>query len=84
VEENEASLLAQAEALADLERFNGFEPSIPTSTLRVEESDDDGDSDEDEEGGDDSDALTEKQPYQMNVDEFRRYFGERWQLSQFW
>lgn len=83
-EENEDSLLAQAEALADLERLNGFEPSIPISILRVEESDDGGDSDEDEEGGDDSDVSAEKQPYQMSVDEFRRYFGERWQLSQFW
>jgi hypothetical protein len=82
-EEDEASLLAQAEALADLERLNGVEPSLPISTLRVEESDDDNGSDESEDD-DDSGAPDRNQPYQMDVDEFRRYFGERWQLSQFW
>ena len=81
-EEDEDSLIAQAEALADLERLNGVEPSIPISTLRVEESDTDNDSDEDE--GHESNAPDERQPHQMDVDEFRRYFGESWQLSQFW
>ena len=81
-EEDEASLLAQAEALADLERLNGLEPSIPISTLREQDSDNEIDScDED---ADDEEQPEERQPYQMDVDEFRRYFGESWQLSQFW
>ncbi len=81
-EEDEASLLAQAEALADLERLNGVEPSIPISTFRDQDSDNEGDSNDEE--GDDANQPEEKQPYEMDVDEFRRYFGESWQLSQFW
>jgi hypothetical protein len=80
-EEDEASLMAQAEALADLERLNGVQSSIPISALRVE-SDDDTSSEVDE--SDNSDTPDASQPYQMDVDAFRRYFGERWQLSQFW
>ena len=33
VEEDEASLIAQAEALADLERLNGVEPGMLISSL---------------------------------------------------
>ena len=80
-EEDESSLIAQAEALADIERLNGVEPSIPISTLRIENS-----NDISSYGGDenDVDASDKRQPYQMDVDEVRRYFGESWQLSQFW
>lgn len=81
-EEDEASLMAQAEALADLERLNGVQSSIPISVLRLEESNDDTSSEDDD--GDNSDTPAASQPYQMDVDAFRRYFGERWQLSQFW
>ena len=81
-EEDEDSLIAQSEALADLERLNGVEPSIPISTLRMEKSDTDDDSDEDEDHN--SNPPDEWQSCQMDVDEFRRYFGESWQLSQFW
>jgi hypothetical protein len=81
-EEDEASLMAQAEALADLERLNDIEPSIPISALRVEKRDDNISLDTDQ--VDDADASDATQPYQMDVDGFRRYFGEQWQLSQFW
>jgi hypothetical protein len=77
-EEDEASLIAQAEALVDLERLNGVETRFPTSTLRVEESNYDNNSDYDnDDNGDDTNAGDEMQAYQMDVDEFRRSFGER-------
>ena len=86
VEEDEASFIAQAEALADLERLNGVEPSIPISSLRLHGSEQGSSSDGDNDYGQDDDdgAPDERQLFEMDVDEFRRFFGERWQLSQFW
>ena len=82
-DEDDDSLIAQAEALADLERLNGVEPGIPISILRIDESDTT-DDDSGEDDGHDSSNSDESQPYQMDVDGFRRHFGESWQLSQFW
>ena len=81
-EEDEASLLAQAEALADLERLNGVEPSITISALREQDSDDEDNSDHERSDG--SDQSEDRQPCDMDVDEFRSNFGESWQRSQFW
>ena len=53
--------------------------------LRVEKSDYDNgsDYDNDDDGGD-ANTGDEIQPYQMDVDGFRRCFGERRQLFRFW
>ncbi|SPO22153.1 uncharacterized protein UTRI_02160_B [Ustilago trichophora] len=80
----EAALLAEIEAIADLERLNGVAPDSAdsmlanlSSRLQVEsdgENDSvsvDGDGEEDESNG-------------LDVDTFRKTFGESWQLSQFW
>lgn len=62
-EGDEASLIAQADALADLERLNGVETRFPISTVRVEEGDYDNSSDYDnDDGGDDGNAGDEMQP----------------------
>lgn len=80
----EAALLAEIEAIADLERLNGVAPDSAdsmlanlSSRLQVESEGEndtgsvDGDGEEDESNG-------------LDVDTFRKTFGESWQLSQFW
>ncbi|CDS00892.1 uncharacterized protein SPSC_03227 [Sporisorium scitamineum] len=74
----EAALLAEIEAIADLERLNGVAPNSSdsmladlSSRLRVDGSDDKAD--------DDAPAGRS-----LDVDTFRKTFGESWQLSQFW
>ncbi|SJX62065.1 uncharacterized protein SRS1_10707 [Sporisorium reilianum f. sp. reilianum] len=77
----EAALLAEIEAIADLERLNGVAPDSSdsmladlSSRLRV-----DGSDDEAAEGDEDGAAGRS-----LDVDTFRKTFGESWQLSQFW
>lgn len=73
----EAALLAEIEAIADLERLNGVAPDSADSMLaslssRLEVG---SNTDSDEEG---------KGEGGLDVDTFRKTFGESWQLSQFW
>ncbi|EST07901.1 DNA methylase, N-6 adenine-specific, eukaryotic [Kalmanozyma brasiliensis GHG001] len=68
----EAALLAEIEAIADLERLNGVAPDSADSMLAALSSRlevDDVDNDEEK---------------SLDVDTFRQTFGESWQLSQFW
>ena len=73
----EAALLAEIEAIADLERLNGVAPESSdsmlaalSSRLQVEENDEK--------------ANEEAAGKNLDVDTFRKTFGESWQLSQFW
>lgn len=59
-----------------------MKPVLPISSMRTEERDHNTTLEGGE--GDTFDAADDIQPYQMDVDGFRRYFGEQWQLSQFW
>ncbi|KAJ1027077.1 hypothetical protein NDA18_003094 [Ustilago nuda] len=77
----EAALLAEIEAIADLERLNGVVPDSADSMLSTlssrlevgsEAGSDEGEGEEGEAGKD------------LDVDTFRKTFGESWQLSQFW
>ncbi|SPC67275.1 uncharacterized protein UHOD_02904 [Ustilago sp. UG-2017b] len=77
----EAALLAEIEAIADLERLNGVVPDSADSMLstlssRLEVGSEAG-SDEGE--GEEGEAVKD-----LDVDTFRKTFGESWQLSQFW
>ncbi|KAJ9477981.1 Protein-lysine N-methyltransferase EFM5 [Pseudozyma hubeiensis] len=74
----EAALLAEIEAIADLERLNGVAPDSSDSMLanltsRLQTDDDDDVKPEGSETG-----------RSLDVDTFRKTFGESWQLSQFW
>lgn len=74
----EAALLAEIEAIADLERLNGVAPDSADSMLanlssRLQVDSDTADNEE--EGG---------KGRGLDVDTFRKTFGESWQLSQFW
>ncbi|TKY87368.1 hypothetical protein EX895_004045 [Sporisorium graminicola] len=78
----EAALLAEIEAIADLERLNGVAPDSSdsmladlSSRLRVDDS-------ENEAG--DEDGKDGAAGRNLDVDTFRKTFGESWQLSQFW
>lgn len=75
-EKAEAALLAEIEAIADLERLNGVAPDSSDSMLASLSSrlqvDDEGAT---------SDGAAGKS---LDVDTFRKTFGESWQLSQFW
>ncbi|GAC92615.1 hypothetical protein PHSY_000169 [Pseudozyma hubeiensis SY62] len=73
----EAALLAEIEAIADLERLNGVAPDSSDSMLaniasRLQTDDDDAKPEGSEAGK------------SLDVDTFRKTFGESWQLSQFW
>jgi hypothetical protein len=78
----EAALLAEIEAIADLERLNGVAPDSADSMLanlasRLETGSNSGD-----EAATDADSNADTST--LDVDTFRKTFGESWQLSQFW
>ncbi|KAI3483026.1 hypothetical protein L1887_54146 [Cichorium endivia] len=77
----EAALLAEIEAIADLERLNGVAPDSADSMLanlasRLETGSNSGD-----EAATDADSNADTST--LDVDTFRKTFGESWQLSQF-
>ena len=74
----EAALLAEIEAIADLERLNGVAPDSSDSMLASLASRLHTDSD------DEATADIEDKAATLDVDTFRKTFGESWQLSQFW
>lgn len=76
----EAALLAEIEAIADLERLNGVAPDSADSMLANLSTRLQVDSDDEKDGSeaDDDDGNG------LDVDTFRKTFGESWQLSQFW
>ncbi len=72
--------MAEIEAIADLERLNGVAPDSADSMLaslssRLEVDDDAKSATEGETDGEEGN---------LDVDTFRKTFGESWQLSQFW
>ncbi|PWY98554.1 hypothetical protein BCV70DRAFT_201869 [Testicularia cyperi] len=95
-EKAEQALLAEIEAIADLERLNGVAPDSADSMLAdisglssrlvsAQVSDDD-DNDDDQDSNRDTtgtDCVAAPNP-DLDVDTFRKTFGESWQLSQFW
>lgn len=76
----EAALLAEIEAIADLERLNGVAPDSADSMLANLSSRLQVDSDDDTAG----EASVDDESAGLDVDTFRKTFGESWQLSQFW
>lgn len=75
----EAALLAEIEAIADLERLNGVAPDSADSMLASLSSRLEVDDTKSATGGD-----TDEEEGSLDVDTFRSTFGESWQLSQFW
>lgn len=69
----EAALLAEIEAIADLERLNGVAPDSADSMLAALSS-----------RLDVKDEEVTGEGKSLDVDTFRQTFGESWQLSQFW
>ena len=80
----EAALLAEIEAIADLERLNGVAPDSADSMLANLSSrlNVDSDAEKDDAGSNDDDEQADASC--LDVDTFRKTFGESWQLSQFW
>lgn len=80
----EAALLAEIEAIADLERLNGVAPDSADSMLANLGSRLHVDSDTEAAEGEDGEAEHGEDERSLDVDTFRKTFGESWQLSQFW
>ncbi|SNX82889.1 uncharacterized protein MEPE_01595 [Melanopsichium pennsylvanicum] len=84
----EAALLAEIEAIADLERLNGIAPDSADSMLATLGSrlhvDSDAESSSAEEAKNHDDGEDSGTEIFLDVDTFRKTFGESWQLSQFW
>lgn len=94
----EAALMAEIEAIADLERLNGIAPDSAESMLsdlsgltsrltstQVSDDEDDGDtSDAPQQTDEGYEDQDESITTHLDVDTFRSTFGESWQLSQFW